>query len=113
MQMATFAIMIQLVLVLLISMVSEVHTEEDGQIRKPTTGAGRAVDAAVDFARYATTGLLYGSFTVVCIGLVFMEPPDHSDFKDSEGNTIEIPVSATTQCTIFMALQYFLVYLSL
>ena len=56
---------------------------------------------------------LYGGFTVVCVGVVIMEPPNHPKFKDAKGNVIEIPVSTTTQCTIFLALQYFFVYLLL
>eukprot|EP00929_Paragymnodinium_shiwhaense_P115834 TRINITY_DN8498_c0_g1_i2.p1 TRINITY_DN8498_c0_g1~~TRINITY_DN8498_c0_g1_i2.p1 ORF type:complete len:577 (+),score=90.80 TRINITY_DN8498_c0_g1_i2:250-1980(+) len=77
----------------------------EGRSRHESLGvAGRVLF----FMRNASMFLIYLGFTIVCFGTVTMQAPEELWGRDGGP-----PISPAVQCTVFLAVMYFAVYLAL
>merc|ERR1719316_1701295 len=82
----------------------EPKVEEDGT---PVIEGGSTTAAALTFVRYASMAAMYGGFSTVCAGAIFMEAPADGPFAGKAP-----PVSPAVACTMNLTVQYFAVYLA-
>lgn len=108
MAICTAAVFWQLILLLVTSCCTgqAPSTDYDGNLEHPR-GGNKCCVYTVQFFRFLLMFCLYGGFTVVCLGLIFMRSPKEV-YPDGAP-----PVSVTAQCVITLSVQYFFVYLIL
>jgi len=106
MQCCAWSVVVQTLMVLLVPVVlgGEPKVEEDGT---PVIEGGSTAAAALTFVRYASMAAMYGGFSTVCAGAIFMEAPADGPFAGKAP-----PVSPAVACTMNLTVQYFAVYLA-
>jgi len=106
----SYAVVAQVVLVLLVAIVSgqsSLKTDEDGNVDTSAMAeSGYPVVAkALTFARYIVMIMLYGGFMAVVVG-VFQMPAPREIWGDEE-----VPVSPAVMCTVMLSAIFFMIYL--
>jgi len=106
MQFCAWSVVVQTLMVLIVPLVlgGEPKVEEDGT---PVIEGGSTTAAALTFVRYASMAAMYGGFSTVCAGAIFMEAPADGPFAGKAP-----PVSPAVACTMNLTVQYFAVYLA-
>jgi len=105
---ASSAIFLQVVLVLLVgfcSGMSKVSTDADGNLDMSQMSGNLVAVKLLTIARYLAMAMLYGGFTCVVLGVFLMTGP-----KEIWGGR-QLPVSPAVMCTILLSGLFFLVYL--
>lgn len=106
---ASSAVIVQVVLVLLVGIIGgigKVRTDADGNLDlscMPNTNSCTVKLLIV--ARYVAMVMLYAGFTAVVIGVFLMKGPKEI-WKDEK-----LPVSPAVKCTILLTTSFFLIYL--
>merc|ERR1719159_574024 len=104
---ATYAVLTQVILVLIIGVVSGVpKCDEEGNVDMSGVKTNWMISAALSAVRYIAMIMLYAGIICVCVGAYTMEGP-----KEIWGEEGAPPVSPAVACTINLTCQFFLVYL--
>jgi len=101
---ATYGVMFQAVLQLL-NFILNYRIEADGSI-VPIVSENRPKKVLFALAKYVFMACIYGGFTAVCIGTIFMPVP-------KEWGQTAPPVSAALRCTMMLTTTFFMIYLGL
>merc|ERR1719163_845314 len=104
---ATYAVLTQVILVLIIGVISGVpKCDEEGNVDMSGVKTNWVVAAVLNAVRYLTMIFLYVGIICVCVGAYTMKGP-----KEIWGEEGAPPVSPAVQCTINLTMQYFFIYL--
>merc|ERR1719487_289079 len=103
---ATYGVMFQAVLKLVFFMMSY-RTERDGVV-VPVLNENRLVRTLFAIAKYVFMGCIYGGFTAVCIGAIFMPAPKEIWVDDGAPQ-----VSVALGCIMTLTTTFFVIYLGL
>jgi len=103
MQVATWAVLAQALIVIVGTFLGALDDDD----RAPRSSSNTGAVAVLEIAKYVTMLALYGGFTTVVVGAVWMPIP-----KELWGDK-EPPVSPAVNNTINLGAQYFVVYLIL
>jgi hypothetical protein len=100
-------------------MVGDVGGESaaDAAVRKSEETIAKAIAAGLSLIRFGAMLALYGGMTAVCVGVLIMTPetclPKDPEKAKAMWAGSPPPVSPALQCTMFMTIQFFAVYLVL
>merc|ERR1719161_2169595 len=87
----------------------------DAAIRKTEETISKAIAAGLSLIRFGAMLALYGAMTAVCVGVLIMTPestmPKDPEAAKAMWGGSPPPVSPALQCTMFMTIQFFVVYL--
>merc|ERR1719159_1690603 len=104
---ATYAVLTQVILVLIIGVVSGVpKCDEEGNVDMSGVKTNWMISAVLSVVRYIAMIALYAGIITVCVGAYTMKGP-----KEIWGEEGAPPVSPAVACTINLTMQFFFIYL--
>merc|ERR1719428_2246267 len=110
MYMCTYAVLAQVILVLMMPVFTgeyDVQCDEDGNLDTSKMQSAGIMGTVISVVRYIIMAALYGGFITICYGAFVMKGP-----KEIWGEEGAPPVSPAVACTMNLATQFFLVYLA-